>query len=414
MRKFKLPIIGAPVETSTLLFAAWLQFFAEQRLGLQQRGGGIAPDGSGNFNFGDPTRVNFAIKRSASGEWSLKSSQGISESVIEAIVADARQKHDARDFGSDIVYQTTMQAQAFAINPLMMSHFMRLLGDQRLISGRRRLGGRVLLEFTPEPPQDPTAPQLFAPATEIEVSIFAPGPTASDLTQRTAAGVAEMVGAICALALGRIVEVPLMIFPTQADAAAVANSLRYDKAIPGLARDSISLDVFDYFLGLGGPDGLLRARGALLSYHAALQQPSPDVALMLLVTSLESLIVPRPEWRKEKATKRFIEAIKQLCPDAVDAVVNHANVEQAFDYKQRGRPEARRRQLLDRIYELRSNPTHSGIGLSGVGMLSLLTEPGSIRVALLSDLARAALLMFLQAPRSSLIGHPMFEQDAKG
>jgi hypothetical protein len=85
-------------------------------------------------------------------------------------------------------------------------------------------------------------------------------------------------------------------------------------------------------------------------------------------------------------------------------------VEQAFDYKRRGGIEARRRQLLDRVYELRSNPTHSGIGLSGVGMMSMLAEPGRLRVALLSDLARGALLSFLQAPRSSLIGHPMFEQ----
>ena len=53
---------------------------------------------------------------------------------------------------------------------------------------------------------------------------------------------------------------------------------------------------------------------------------------MLLVTSLEALIVPRPDWRKEKATKRFIEAIRKLCPDMVDAVVSHGNVEQAFDY----------------------------------------------------------------------------------
>lgn len=42
-------------------------------------------------------------------------------------------------------------------------------------------------------------------------------------------------------------------------------------------------------------------------------------------------------------------------------------------------------------------------------MLSILAEPGTMRVALLSDLARGALLAFLQAPRSSLIGHPIFD-----
>lgn len=208
MKKFKLSKIDTPTEASTLLFAAWVQFFAEQRLGLQQRSGGIAPDGSGNFSFGDPTKAAFHLKRSPAGEWRLESWQEIPEPDIEAIVADARQKHNAGDFGGDVVYQTTMRAPAFDINPRMMSHFMRLLGDQIFISGRRRIGSRALLEFTPELPKDPAVPQLFAPATEIKVSIFTPGPTASDLTQRTAGGVAEIIGAICALALGRIVEIP--------------------------------------------------------------------------------------------------------------------------------------------------------------------------------------------------------------
>jgi len=210
--------------------------------------------------------------------------------------------------------------------------------------------------------------------------------------------------------VGRAVDVPLVIFPAEPQETAAAQALRYDNSILGLARDHVSLDVFDEFMALGDQDGFMRVRGALLSYHAALQQANPDVALMLLVTSLEALIVPRPVWRKEKATKRFIEAIGELCPDVVGDVVNHANVEQAFGYRRRGGIEARRRQLLDRIYDLRSNPTHSGIRLSGVGMLSILADPGRMRVALLSDLARGALLRFLQAPRSSLIGHPMFEQ----
>jgi hypothetical protein len=73
-----------------------------------------------------------------------------------------------------------------------------------------------------------------------------------------------------------------------------------------------SLDVFDEFPTLGGEDGVMRIRGALLSYHLALQQPSPDVALMLFVSAIEALIVPHAEWRKEKATKRFIAEVDRL------------------------------------------------------------------------------------------------------
>lgn len=411
MDTFKLPNIGAPPEANTLLFIAWVQYFAEQRLGSQQRSSGAAADGSGSFHFGDPTKAYFALEGSSNGDWNVKSLQGVAEEDIQAIVNEARQRHQSGDLGGDVVYQTTLRAQAFDKNPALMPYLMRILNDQIHITGRRRLGSRVLLEFSSEPTKDPAVPQLFAPQTDIKVSIFAPGPTASELTDRTAEGIAEFVGGICALALGRVVEMPLAIFPAESEEAAAAEASRYDNSIQTLARDHVSLDVFEEFMMLGGPDGVMRVRGALLSYHAALQQGSPDVALMLMVTSLEALIVPRPAWRKEKATKRFIEAIAELCPDVVDSVVNHGNVEQAFEYRRKGGTKARRRQLLDRVYELRSNPTHSGIGPSGIGIVTSTAEPGKLRVALLSTLTRGALLRFLQAPRSSLIGHPMFERD---
>jgi hypothetical protein len=412
MKKFRLPQSNAPVEVTILLFTAWVQFLAEQRLALQQHGAGHTAQGRETYNFGSPTDNNFVLERSPNGQWKLQSSQGLAEKDIQAIVSDALRKVASGDFGDDVVYQATMQAKAFAINPVSMSQFARLLGDQIHIDGSRRLGDRVLLEFRPKAADDPTVPQLFTPETDITVTIFTPGPTASDLAQKVAIGMMETVGAICAFALGRVVDVPLVIFPLHGEAAAVARSRRYDRSILGLAREHVSLDIFGEFATLGGMDGMLRVRGALLSYHASLQQSSPDVALMLLVSSLEALIVPRAEWRKEKATKRFIEALSDLCSDSIDSLVNHPNVEQAFSYKKKGGPRAQRRQLLDQIYALRSNPTHSGLGLSGAGMLSMFADSGSMRTALLSDLARGALLKFLQAPRSSLIGHPMFDQGA--
>jgi hypothetical protein len=243
-----------------------------------------------------------------------------------------------------------------------------------LIDGARRLSDRVLLDFHSELPVDPTAQQLFAPPAKIDVTVFAPGPTAGDLAQRTAAGVAETVAAISAFALGRVVEGPPVIFPAPKDKATAALARRHEPAIMGLARDGISLGIFGDFAVLAGLDGMLRMRGALLSYHAALQQASPDVAMMLMVSAIEALIVPRPEWRKDKATKRFIVALEDLCPAVIDALVNHANVEQAFAYKRKGSPKSRRRQILNEIYAQRSNPTHSGIGLTGGGMLPALFD----------------------------------------
>jgi hypothetical protein len=148
-------------------------------------------------------------------------------------------------------------------------------------------------------------------------------------------------------------------------------------------------------------------RGAVLSYHAALDQKTADVATMLFVGCVEALIVPRQKWRKDKATKRFIEAVAELCPDVIDTMLAHDNVEQAFGFKKKGNIRRQRKDLLNRIYELRSDPSHNGLGLSGGGMMSG-QNAGNMRVALLSDFARGALLAFIQAPRSSLIGHPGF------
>jgi hypothetical protein len=43
-------------------------------------------------------------------------------------------------------------------------------------------------------------------------------------------------------------------------------------------------------------------------------------------------------------------------------------------------------------------------------MLFAMGDASSMRVALISELAKGALLRFMQAPRSSLIGHPMFDK----
>ena len=335
MKLFTLPASALPEDVSSLLFVAWVQSLAEAQFGLQQHGGGPTADSSAVYNFGDPTGASFSLKRSPNGDWNLGTAQQIAEGDIAAIIEMAKEKLAAGDFGGDVIYQASMHVRAFTITQVMMSNFMRMLGDQVPIAGMRRLGSRVLLEFTPTPPENPQVPQLFTPETDIKVTIFTPGPTASDLTQKTASGMLELVAAICALALGRVVEPPLGIFPTNPEDATAAQVLRFDTSILNLARDGISLDVFDEFTALGGADGLLRVRGALLSYHAALQQSSPDVALMLLVSSLEALIVPRASWRKDKATKRFIDGIGKLCPEVVDSLVHHANVEQAFDYRRK-------------------------------------------------------------------------------
>jgi hypothetical protein len=183
MRKFRLPETRFPGEVSELLFVAWVQYFAEQRLGLRQHGSSGAGNADVTYNFGSPVESNFSLRKSSAGEWDLASAKEVPEGGIEGIVADAKDRL-AGDFGSEVVYQANLKSSGFSMTPTSMSNFARLLGDQVFITGKRRLGSRILLEFTPEPSEDPSVPQIFTPAIDIRVTVFIPGPTSSDLTQR--------------------------------------------------------------------------------------------------------------------------------------------------------------------------------------------------------------------------------------
>ena len=400
-----------PRELHALLVAQWAQSLAADRLGTTQSGSGTGPGAIQTFSFGNPTEAHFVLRYlPESDNWSIGEVAGFAQADVTAIVQEAIAHAKAMATGPDVVFRVVLStAEVNLLGGGFGLHFMRLLGDQVRIEGWRRLGDRVILEFVEEAVEQ-SQPLLLAPRTQVTATLFVPGPVAGPLAQRTAGGLAEIVSAICTLALGRVVSVGQpVLYPLASEDVEAASQQRHDPAILGLARDRISLDIFGDLTSRAGGDGMLRARGALLSYQAALEQRYSDTAVMLLVTSIEALIVPRAPWAKDKVTKRFIWAVGELCPTAVDDVVNHANVEQAFIVKLRGNPRRRRRDLLDTIYAMRSNPTHTGVGPSRTGALLQLADAGGMRVALLSNLARSALLAYLVAPRSSLVGHPLID-----
>ena len=251
-------------------------------------------------------------------------------------------------------------------------HFARILGDQRHIEGSRRLSDMVLLDFEEGLLADVRRGEglLLAPQSKIQVTIFAPGPGPSDWSRKNAEACAEVVAAVCTVASGRPVGYAAvqLQFPAQDDDAAKALGRTCDPAILGLARDSISVDPWGELHAVGGQDAVVRVRRALLAYHAALTQTSTDVAVMLFVTSIEALISPRQEWRKLRVTQRFVKSLVELCPQAVDALLAHMNVEEAFAHKIKGGVNRQRRELLERIYDTRSTPTHTGLDLSAAGL----------------------------------------------
>lgn len=169
----------------------------------------------------------------------------------------------------------------------------------------------------------------------IKATIFIEGPIHSEFTLRQVRGVAETVAAICALATGEPVRhVPPVSDLDPAEPAA-AEGRRFDPAILGLARDGISLDVFIQLTQLGDVESFQRISRALLAYHAALKQESVDVATIMLVTALESLCSPKGTWGREHVTTRFVKFLVELCPEAIDDLLAHGNLDSIGFYARR-------------------------------------------------------------------------------
>ena len=403
--------ISTADEHHILLVSQWALYFAQSRFGTTQWGISPSSEPIRRFDFGSPDGPNFSIacdpdKRT----WRIVTLDRLPSADIEWILKESLSRADSGDTGSDVAYRASLATEAPEPgNARFDLHFMRLIGDQVRIVGLRRLGRYVVLQFNEEQ-SDHNNPLLF-PRTAITITLYAPGPVAGPLAQKTAITAIQIIAAICTLALGRVIRASTTsVAPVRSEEdIAEARAQQLDTSILTLARDSVPLDIFAELPSRADWEGVARARGALLSYAAALDQATADVATMLFVTTIEALLSPNQPWAQDRVTKRFVEAPQDLCPSAVDDIVNHANAAEAFGIQFRGGQVRRRRQLLNTIYALRSGPNHTGIRVTDGSTPFQFADPSSIRVALLSDLARNAILAYLTKPMSSLIGHPLID-----
>src|SRR6266511_3951021 len=99
---------------------------------------------------------------------------------------------------------------------------------------------------------------------------------------------------------------------------------------------------------------------------------------------MDTLISPDSKWGKDRAVTRFVKSAVEFAANTVDELVDHSNVTRAFGVKFKGGVDARRNQLLECIYELRSRPVHSG-PMVAPGVMTDEATTGRIRVALLAE-----------------------------
>lgn len=387
-----------------MLLADWFGRLAiEAGLELTQQGrSGEA------FTFGAPASLQVrAEPQDAPPYLIFSSSESEREEQVAVLASEAAERVEELSLGGEVWYSSALAEVPWTMaTTQFMSTLILRLGTQTRIAGWRRLGNAILLEFTEESPEgtDDKA-QLLAPKSVVKVHLLVPGPRPGHFSSHIAHGVLETVGAICTFALGRPVALPPIMFPTKEEDCAALDEQRKDLKILTLARKHVPLDIFGWAGRPGGFQVFERLRSALLTADAAVKQDHDVVASILYVVAAECLTVPPASWRKDRLTKRFREFHDELIPEALDRIVSHGNFEEAIGLKRGARTaRALRRDALDQIYSFRSGQLHEGLdpGYRGFG----LDSGTQMRRALLADFVEAAILGFIQAPRSSLIGNP--------
>jgi hypothetical protein len=296
-----------------------------------------------------------------------------------------------------------------------LGSFMELLGSQSRFVGWAKLGRHVFVEFAEAPLGGDWNPDqtLFAPKALCHIHVAVPAPCPGFFSSYAAPSFVEVAAAICTFALGRAVTLPPAVFAAPQDKVADLDAKRADTSIGTLTRKRVPLDVFGFLDYPGGQDTFERARSALLTFDAAKQTKHDSVACVLFVVTAECLTSVHTSWQTEKVTRRFWEFFEQLMPADLDAIVNHQNFLEVFDIKRGVRTDQQmRKKLLEKIYSFRSGNVHSGLKPIYRGFASGVDGGGVARRSFFADFAEAAILRFIESPRSSVVGHPNIDLEA--
>lgn len=373
------------------LFVDWLGFLLDREFGAPQQGK------SGDFftvGLTDGTEIRISFPPPA-GSLSI---EVVPESAadISRIVAEAAAHANAGDLGPGYWYEMSLSCDV-GLEGLMPIHFMRSLSEHKRFEGAWILGSDCLIEFV----QSNTDPSpIIIPKFEVSAAFRVPSPWHGPYGQEVAEEFGTFVRSVIAFVSAAPFKSLAGLFPAKPD--------RVQDVVRTLASRPSELHVagleiapaLAWLAGAGRRDALKRAEGALYAYEQALAQQSEYVALILLVTSIEALTVPDTRWAKERLTKRFVEWTLEMCSGEVGAVLRHNNFESAFGSVRKPQ------RFLELLYNARSRPLHTGFVPSHLSALPDMGGSAGIRVMLVSEIARAAIIGFLKRPFTSLIGHP--------
>lgn len=338
----------------------------------------------------------------------FEASDNSKQTLVDSLVKQAVTHVQARELGKVVWYSSTITTVESKFNlPNLMGPFFQQLGTQTRISGWRRLGPDIILEFKEiSSPDEKEKPQFFAPQAVVDIHIGVLAPCAGYFSSAFAQSIVELVGTICTFALGRGTIIPPVVFSSKKEEIPILEKRSKDPNILTLARKGIPLDINKY-VNPNTFELFNRLRSALFTFDAAIKQEDDTVACILYVVATESLTIPSPSWKHSKLTKRFVTFYDELMPKALDNILTQDNIETVFKIK-RGNREAGalRRDLLNKVYGFRSGRVHEGlqpryfIDATGIDIDSMN------RRGVFTEFAEYAILEFLNSPRSTLIGNP--------
>ena len=386
-----------------LLFVDWMRTLCDREFDVKQSGSGTAPDGQRSWTvaLSDETevKVRFVGKKSTI----VTECDPKHRKIVTSLEREAFQLTKAQDYGEGAWWKLVLSVE-FGLTEFMGVHFMRFLDERKRYQGRWRIGDDCFLEFAHDNPEPQT---LELPKFSVSVVYRVPSPGHGPFGSDLAGQFGTLVRSLVSFASGVPVDGAFSIFPAKDDEVQDWLDRNSRREVPEMFVDDVLLGPHLSAL-ITSPDeveAFRRAQGALYSYEQALRQDSEFVTIVLLVTAIEALSVPNQDWRLRRTTKRFVEFLKQACPEKIQEVMAHRNFSVAFG------PKTSQSKFLHQIYEMRSVPLHTGLTPHFVSAIPMSSQEPAIRVMLISGLAREAIKSFLRSPFSSLIGHPIFDPD---
>lgn len=378
------------------LWIEWVLVLLDARSGLQQTSFSGPRACQADLSTGEV--VEFSVGNQ--GKLRISSSTSSIEG-LEHIALEAHRRAEAGDVGDGVWWRAAFGTDV-ALTVGSELQMTRVMSEHVPFDGAWRLGDEILIvieQGTKEP-----GPVMF-PKFTMDIYFRVPAPAHGPYSRSLADERATTLRAITAFVVAAPVEHGTL-FPLVGERLDAVKALVI--AAPELPFGGSP--IWSQLEALAPEDGPSEARtrvlGAMFSYEQAISQQSGFVALILMVSALEALSVPNVSgWDSNRVTARFSGFLLELCPGAIDEVMQHDNFREAF-----GTYSSSKR-FLNELYGLRSKPLHTGYVSHGVNFPMGDTN-GKLRLLLVSDLVRHAVAYFLQRPFSSLIGSPTISQDS--